>query len=92
MALDAVRRASELYTRTNTRVQTNDNSTVVTEENPDPNVLAGALEGGTDVLLDILSERNQQAGDAIAQRPQVLYLEENTPVQVFVNASMQLPM
>jgi len=92
VALGAVRRASELYTRPNTRVQTNDNSTVVTEENPDPNVLAGALEGGTDVLLDILSERNQQARDAIAQRPQVLYLEENTPVQVFVNASMQLPM
>lgn len=92
VALGAVRRASELYTRPNTRVQTNDNSTVVTEENPDPNVLAGALEGGTDVLLDILSERNQQARDAISQRPQVLYLEENTPVQVFVNASMQLPM
>ncbi|NEQ51321.1 MAG: hypothetical protein F6K11_14470 [Leptolyngbya sp. SIO3F4] len=92
VALGAVRRASELYTRPNTRVQTNDNSTVVTEENPDPNILAGALEGGTDVLLDILSERNQQARDAIAQRPQVLYLEENTPVQVFVNASMQLPM
>ena len=92
VALGAVRRASELYTRPNTRVQTNDNSTVVTEETPDPNILAGALEGGTDVLLDILSERNQQARDAIAQRPQVLYLEENTPVQVFVNASMQLPM
>ncbi|MEA5464055.1 hypothetical protein [Leptothoe sp. PORK10 BA2] len=92
VALGAVRRASELYTRPNTRVQTNDNSTVVTEENPDPNVLAGALEGGTDVLLDILSERNQQARDAIQQRPQVLYLAENTPVQVFVNTSMQLPM
>ena len=92
VALGAVRRTAELYTRSDTRVQTNDNSTIITEDNPDPNILAGALEGGTDVLLDILSERNQQARDAIAQRHQVLYLAENTPVQVFVNTSMQLPM
>jgi hypothetical protein len=91
-ALGAISRAAELYTRPNSRVQTNNSSTVITEENPAPNILAGALEGGTDALLDTLSERNQQAREELEARPQVLYLDAGTPVQIFVNTSMQLPM
>jgi hypothetical protein len=91
-ALGAISRAAELYTRPNSRVQTNNSSTVITEENPAPNILAGALEGGTDALLDTLSERNQRAREELEARPQVLYLDAGTPVQIFVNTSMQLPM
>lgn len=45
--LGAVRRSAQLYTRSNTRVQSGNGTTVVTEETPSPNILAGALEGGT---------------------------------------------
>ena len=60
-ALGAIRRVGELYTRSDSRVQTGDGTTVITESNPEPNILAGALEGGSDAILDAISERNQQA-------------------------------
>jgi hypothetical protein len=90
-ALGALRRASELYTRPNTRVETGSGTTVVTQENPAPNVLAGILEGGTDAILDTIAERNQRAVEAIEQRPKIAYIEAGRPVQVFVNQSMQMP-
>lgn len=90
-ALGSIRRASELYTRPNTRVETGSGSTVVTTENPAPNVLAGVLEGGTDAILDTLTERNQRAIEELEQRPRIAYIEAGRPVQVFVNQSMQMP-
>ena len=90
-ALGSIRRASELYTRPNTRVETGSGSTVVTSENPAPNVLAGVLEGGTDAILDTITERNQRAIDELEQRPRIAYIEAGRPVQVFVNQSMQMP-
>ena len=91
VAIGAVRRASELYNRTNTRVETGNGSTVVTESSSDPNLLAGLLEGGTDVLLDTLSERNQQAIEELAERPRIAYIEAGRPVQIFVNETVQMP-
>ena len=90
-ALGSIRRASELYTRPNTRVETGSGSTVVTSENPAPNVLAGVLEGGTDAILDTITERNQRAIEELEQRPRIAYIEAGRPVQVFVNQSMQMP-
>ncbi|MGG6242444.1 hypothetical protein ACQ4N7_27840 [Nodosilinea sp. AN01ver1] len=90
-ALGSIRRASELYTRPNTRVETGSSSTVVTTENPAPNVLAGVLEGGTDAILDTITERNQRAIEELEQRPRIAYIEAGRPVQVFVNQSMQMP-
>ena len=90
-ALGSIRRASELYTRPNTRVETGSGSTVVTTENPAPNVLAGVLEGGTDAILDTITERNQRAIEELEQRPRIAYIEAGRPVQVFVNQSMQMP-
>jgi hypothetical protein len=90
-ALGAIRRASELYTRPNTRVETNSGSTVITEENPAPNVLAGVLEGGTDAILDTIADRNQQAIAELEQRPRIAYIEAGRPVQVFVNQTLQMP-
>ncbi|NMF84164.1 TrbI/VirB10 family protein [Nodosilinea sp. P-1105] len=90
-ALGSIRRASELYTRPNTRVETGSSTTVVTTENPAPNVWAGILEGGTDAILDTIAERNQRAIEALEQRPRLAYIEAGRPVQVFVNQSMQMP-
>lgn len=90
-ALGSIRRASELYTRPNTRVETGSSTTVVTSENPAPNVLAGVLEGGTDAILDTITERNQRAIEELEQRPRIAYIEAGRPVQVFVNQSMQMP-
>ena len=89
--LGAVRRTAELYTRSATRVQTSSGSTVITENNPAPNILAGALEGGTDAILDTIAERNQQAREALQNHPDVRVVEAGRPVQVFVNQSVQLP-
>lgn len=89
-ALGSIRRASELYTRPNTRVETGNASTVVITENPAPNVLAGVLEGGTDAILDTITERNQRAIEDLEQRPRIAYIEAGRPVQVFVNQSMQM--
>ncbi|MFQ4138147.1 hypothetical protein PGN35_017695 [Nodosilinea sp. PGN35] len=90
-ALGSIRRASELYTRPNTRVETGNGTTVATTENPAPNVLAGVLEGGTDAILETITERNQRAIEELEQRPRIAYIEAGRPVQVFVNQSMQMP-
>ena len=91
VAIGAVRRASELYNRTDTRVETGNGSTVVTESSSDPNLLAGLLEGGTDVLLETLEERNQQAMEELAERPRIAYIEAGRPVQIFINQTVQMP-
>jgi hypothetical protein len=90
-AIGAIRRIGELYTRSDSRVQTGDGATVITESNPAPNILAGALEGGSDAILDSISERNQRAIERLEQRPQIPYIPANTQVQAFINQSMQMP-
>ena len=90
-ALGAIRRSAGLYTRSNTRVQAGDRTTVVTENNPAPDILAGALEGGTEAVLGSVGDRSQQVAGQ-DRRPHIPYLEAGTPVQVFVNQSMELAM
>jgi Bacterial conjugation TrbI-like protein len=90
--LSAIRGASGQLTQSNTRVQTGGGSTVVTQENQRPNVLAGALQSGTDTLLTTIGERNKRAAEEIQQRPPIRYIAAGTPVQVFVNQSVQLPL
>ncbi|WP_121969219.1 TrbI/VirB10 family protein [Leptolyngbya sp. BC1307] len=90
-ALGAIRRVGELYTRSDSRIQTGDGTTVITESNPAPNILAGVLEGGTDAILDSIAERNQRAIEKLEQRPRIPYIPAGTSVQVFVNQSMQMP-
>jgi Bacterial conjugation TrbI-like protein len=90
--LSAIRGASGQLIQSNTRVQTGGGSTVVTQENQRPNVLAGALQSGTDTLLTTIGERNKRAEEEIQQRPPIRYIAAGTPVQVFVNQSVQLPL
>jgi hypothetical protein len=90
--LSAIRGASGQLIQSNTRVQTGGGSTVVTQENQRPNVLAGALQGGTDTLLTTIGERNKRAAEEIQQRSPIRYIAAGTTVQVFVNQSVQLPL
>jgi hypothetical protein len=90
--LSAVRGASSQLIQPNTRVQTGNGSTVITQENQRPNVLAGALQGGADNLLNTISERNKRAAAEIQQRPPIRYIAAGTTVQVFVNQSIRLPL
>jgi hypothetical protein len=90
--LSAIRGASGQLIQSNTRVQTGGGSTVVTQENRRPNVIAGALQGGADTLLTTIGERNKRAAEEIQQRPPIRYIAAGTTVQVFVNQSVQLPL
>ena len=90
-ALGAIRRVGELYTRSDARVQTSNGTTVVTESNPSPNILAGILQGGSDAILDSISERNQRAIEKLERRPKIPYIPAGKSVQVFVNQSVQMP-
>jgi Bacterial conjugation TrbI-like protein len=90
--LSAIRGAAGQLIQPNTSVQTGNGSTVVTQQNPKPNILAGALQGGTDTLLTTIGERNKKAVEEIQQRPPIRYIAAGTPVQVFVNQSVQLPL
>lgn len=90
--LGAIGRAAGLYTRSDTRVQTRGSSTVITEDNPEPNILAGLIEGGTDAILDTIQERNQRAVERLEELPNTRFVEAGTPVEVFVNQSLFMPM
>ena len=89
--LGAVRGASGQFTRSNTSVQSGNGTTVVTEQNQRPNAIAGALQGGSEAILDTLIERNKQAVTEIQQRPPIRFVEVGRPVQIFVNQSMRIP-
>ena len=89
--LGAMRRSAELFTRSNSRIQTGDNTTVITENNPKPNILAGALEGGTDAVLNSVTARNQRAIQEMEKRSNIRFIESGQPVQIFVNQSMLMP-
>jgi hypothetical protein len=89
--LGAAGRAAELYTRSDSRVQTRGSSTVITERNPAPNIVAGIVEGGTDAVLESIQERNRRAIERMEEMPNVRYIESGTDVEVFVNQSMFMP-
>ncbi len=89
--LGAVRGASGQFTRSNTSVQSGNGTTVVTEQNQSPNAIAGALQGGSEAILDTLIERNKQAVTEIQQRPPIRFVEAGRSVQIFVNQSMRIP-
>jgi Bacterial conjugation TrbI-like protein len=88
--LGGVKEASGQFTQSNTRVQTGNGTTIITQENQRPNVLASALKGGTDSILTSISERNRRAVEEIQARPVMRWIEAGKPVQVFVNQSVQI--
>jgi Bacterial conjugation TrbI-like protein len=62
------------------------NSNVVT--NRDPNILGAVLEGGFRDLSGVLSQRNQQAIQELAGRPNIYQIPKGRGIRVFVNQSM----
>jgi Bacterial conjugation TrbI-like protein len=90
--LGAAGRAAQLYTRSGSRVQTSGSSTIVSEDNPAPNIIAGLVEGGTDAVLDSIQQRNQRAIERMETTPNIRFVEAGTPVEIFVNQSMFMPM
>lgn len=89
--LGAVQRSAGLLTRSNSQIQTGNGTTIITEKNPRPNILAGALEGGATQLLETMNERNQQAIADLQNKPEVHVIQVGQPVEIFVNQSMLLP-
>jgi hypothetical protein len=90
--LGAAGRAAQLYTRSGSQIQTRGSSTLITEENPDPNILAGLVEGGTDAVLESIQERNQRAIEQMEELPDIRFIDAGTEVEIFVNQSMFMPM
>jgi hypothetical protein len=90
--LGAAGRAAQLYTRSGSQIQTRGSTTVISEENPDPNILAGLVEGGTDAVLESIQERNQRAIERMEEQPNIRFIETGTEVEIFVNQSMFMPM
>jgi hypothetical protein len=65
---------------------------VVTENNPEPNILAGLIEGGTNAILGTIQERNRRAVERLEELPNARFVEAGTPVEIFVNQSLFMPM
>ncbi len=91
-ALGAISRAAELFTRPTDSVSVfNSAGGSVAQTNPEPNILAGVLEGGTETLMDELEERNDRAMEDIANRPNISFLPAGTEVEIYVAKSTPLP-
>lgn len=90
--LGALNKASELLTRSQSSSIVNSNGNVITStQNGKPNVLAGILQGGSQALLNTITQRNREAMQAIAQQPEIRFLPAGSEVEVFVNRSMPIP-
>jgi Bacterial conjugation TrbI-like protein len=61
-------------------------SSVIT--NRDPNLLGAVLEGGFKDLSSVWSQRNQQAIQELAGRPNVYQIPKGRGIRVFINQSM----
>ncbi len=61
-------------------------SSVIT--NRDPNLLGAVLEGGFKDLSSVWSQRNQQAIQELAVRPNIYQIPKGRGIRVFINQSM----
>lgn len=86
-----VARAAELINEPkSSSVVTNAGGSTITQDNGDPNILAGILEGTFGELTDQMAERNQAALDEILERPTIWYLPPGTEIEVFINRTVML--
>lgn len=61
-----------------------------TSTSPPPNILAGVIEGGANLLTQQITARNQAAIQEALGRPNMWVLEAGIKVEVFVNQSVPL--
>ncbi|MDZ8055511.1 MAG: TrbI/VirB10 family protein [Aulosira sp. ZfuVER01] len=89
--LGGLGKAAELFNRSESQVvTTNAGGTVVSNTNPQRNILAGVLEGGMNTIVPQISQRNQQAMSDMMQRTNVWFLPAGTEVEIYVNQAMEL--
>ncbi|MDZ8054252.1 MAG: TrbI/VirB10 family protein [Aulosira sp. ZfuVER01] len=83
-------KAAELVNRTESQVvTTNAGGTIVSNTNPQRNVLAGILEGGMNTVVPQIAQRNQQAISQMTQRTNVWFLPAGAAVEIYVNQAME---
>lgn len=92
VALGSVRQASELLTRPDTTFSSSGSNTSFSSSNDSPDILAGALQGGSDALL---REAEVRAQNALTQ-PQntqtpIWYANAGTSLEIYVNQSVPIP-
>ncbi len=88
--LGGLGKAAELVNRTESQVvTTNAGGTIVSNTNPQRNILAGVFEGGMNTVVPQIAQRNQQAISQMTQRTNVWFLPAGTAVEIYVNQVMQ---
>jgi hypothetical protein len=88
--LGGLGKAAELINRSESQVvTTSGSSTIVSNTNPQRNILAGALEGGMNTVVPQIAQRNQQAISQMTQQTNIWFLPAGTAVDIYVNQAMQ---
>lgn len=90
--LGAASKGASLPNRTRSESVVATNGGIVTSsQNPDPDLLAGALEGGTTAMLDQMQQRHEKAYEELESQPNVLVVKQGTDVEVMVVRPFTLP-
>ena len=87
-ALAGISKAASLFTRAQSTTISNGFHSVTSTQNPNPDTLAGILEGGTAAIINQIQARNERAVQESLARPDLWMLAAGTSVQVFVNKSV----
>ena len=89
--LGGLGKAAELFNRTQSQVVTTSQAgSIVSNNNPQRNILAGVMEGGMSSVVPQIAQRNQQAIAQMMQRTNIWFLPAGTEVEVYINQLLQL--
>lgn len=88
--LGGISKGAELFNRTESQVEIQGASTIVTNTTNRRNIPAGILEGGLKSVVPQISQRNQQAIAQMMQRTNVWFIPAGKEVEIYVNRTMQL--
>ncbi|MFM7573967.1 MAG: TrbI/VirB10 family protein [Snowella sp.] len=89
--LGGLGKAAELFNRTESQVVTTSQAgSIVSNNNPQRNILAGVMEGGMSSVVPQIAQRNQQAIAQMMQRTNIWFLPAGTEVEVYINQLLQL--
>ncbi|MGF1478485.1 MAG: TrbI/VirB10 family protein [Cyanophyceae cyanobacterium] len=88
--LSGIGRAAELINRPERDIIITDDGIVSDSDNRDPDILAGMIEGGANVLIPEIAARNRRAVNEALSRDSLWTIEAGTPVEVFVNQKIRL--
>ncbi len=90
--LGALSKASEQFTRPSSSSIISNNSSVISSvQNSNPNLLAGILQGGSEALLNSMTQRNQRALQEASQQSNIRFLPAGSSVDIYINQSVSIP-